>query len=44
MPVEPMATGGLGILPIVLGAAAVAGLAYLLLRDDDDDDDGDSPD
>jgi len=33
------AGGGLGIVPILLGAAALAGLAYLLLDDDDDDDD-----
>lgn len=36
------AGGGLGIVPILLGAAALAGLAYLLLDNDDDDDDDDS--
>ncbi len=36
--VEPVRRG-LGIVPILLGAAALAGLAYLLLDDDDDDDD-----
>jgi hypothetical protein len=33
---------GLGIVPILLGAAALAGLAFLLLDNDDDDDDDDS--
>lgn len=34
--VAPMAGSGIGILPLLLGLAAVAGLAALLLRDDDD--------
>jgi hypothetical protein len=35
--VEPVASGGLGILPLLLGLAALAAAAVLLLRDDDDD-------
>jgi len=38
VPVAPIDTGaGIGMLPLLLGAVAVAGLAWLLLRNDDDD-------
>ena len=38
MVVEPVATGGIGILPLLLGLAALAAAAVLLLGDDEDDD------
>ena len=43
--VPPAEGGGLGIgtLPLLLGLAAVAGLAWLLLDNDDDDDEAISP-
>jgi hypothetical protein len=41
VPVE-VVDGGFPILPAVLGAAALAALAYLVLKNDDDDDDAES--
>src|SRR5688500_20058797 len=37
--VDEVESGGIGILPILLGLAALGGLAWLLLDDDDDDED-----
>lgn len=36
--VEPIAGRGIGLLPLLLGAAALAGLLYLLLGSGNDDD------
>ncbi|MEJ7775891.1 MAG: hypothetical protein WKF52_00560 [Sphingomicrobium sp.] len=39
--IAPVGGGGIGIVPIVLGAAALAALVYLILNNDDNDDDDD---
>lgn len=39
LPVEPIARRGIGLLPILLGAAALAGLLFLLLSNDNEDED-----